>query len=291
MVSAPQPLPKRPQAPATTRWPERDDPRDNVLVVTRGHPFVRDPFFEIFESNPNIQWSSVEHPAAQLMFTPKVAQAFDCLVLYDMPGIVFNRGSAPTFFDPPESFKSGLLGMLDAGVPLVVMHHACAAWPNWTLWAEIVGGHFLYQPGTSRGVSVPDSGYVIDVEHTVSPVGAHPISEGIEPFVLTDELYLAHVFEDSVTPLFRSDFDFVDTNFYSAAAALEGKLNHREGWQHPPGSNIVGWVKSYLNSPIVYLQFGDGPATYRNQTFRQILANAISWAASEEAASWARDQQ
>jgi len=258
-----------------------------VLVVTRGLPFVRDPFFEIFDANPNIQWSSVEHPAAQLTFTPEFAASFDCYVLYDMPGIVFNRGATPTFFDPPESYKQGLLAMLDAGLPLVVMHHACAAWPTWPEWAEIVGGHFLYQPGESRGVAAPDSGYVIDVKHTVSPVADHPICSGIEPFELTDELYLAHVFDDSVTPLFASDFDFVDTNFYSAAAALGGKLNHRGDWTHPPGSNLVGWVKTYRNSPIVYLQFGDGPATYGNPIFRQILANAIAWASSDDAKAWA----
>ena len=267
-----------------TRWP--GDDKHNVLLVTRGHPFARDPFFDVFESNPGIEWSGVEHPAAQRMFTPEFASAFDCYVLYDMPGIVFTP-TGPEFYDPPADYVDGLRAMGDAGHPFVIMHHACAAWPTWPEWAELVGGHFLYQPGESRGEPRPDSGYVIDVPHTVSPVLDHPITEGIEPFELVDELYLFNVFEDSVTPLFRSDADFVDANFYSAANALQGRLNDREGWSHPPSSNLVGWIKTYRNSPVVYLQFGDGPATYGNDTFRRILAQAIDWACSDDARAWA----
>ncbi|MNG41504.1 hypothetical protein D3C84_1307250 [compost metagenome] len=48
-------------------------------------------------------------------------------------------------------------------------------------------------------------------------------------------------------------------------------------------------MKNYRNSPIVYLQFGDGPATYQNESFRRILANAIRWACSPEAREWARE--
>ena len=39
----------------------------NLLVVTRGHPFERDPFFEMIDSL-GFQWSHIEHPAAQDFF-------------------------------------------------------------------------------------------------------------------------------------------------------------------------------------------------------------------------------
>lgn len=231
------------------------------------------------------------------MFAPQPASHFDCYVLYDMPGIEFKRfgDGVPTFHAPPRFYQDGLLVMLDAGVPLVILHHACAAWPAWPQWAEIVGAQFLYQPMKSRGVDRPDSGYRIDVRHRVSPVAAHPITDGVDSFELVDELYLFEVFEESVVPLLRSDFTFTAEHFYSARQALAGKLNANEGWRHAPGSNLVGWVKHYRNSPIVYLQCGDGPATYRNAAFRKILGNAIGWACSPEARDWARkrnaDQQ
>jgi len=277
---------RRPHAKGSTRWPT-DGERLRILVVTRGHPFARDPFFAMFERNHEIEWSHVEHPAAQQFFTPERAREFDCFVLYDMPGIEFVPGGPPIFFEPQETFKQGIRAMGEAGCPLVVLHHALAAWPAWPEWAEIVGGQFLYQPMPCRGKAMPDSGYRLDATHTISSVADHPITTGIEPFELVDEVYLAPVFEDSIVPLLRSNFDFTDENFYSPAHALRGQLNCRDDWSHPPGSDIVGWVKTYGKSPLVYLQFGDGPSAYQHPSVERILANSIRWAASEEARMWA----
>ena len=277
----------RVSSPASTQLP--GDDKLNVLLVTRGHPFHHDSFINIFDSNPEIQYSQVEHPAAQHMFNPEMASNFDCYVQYDMPGINFT-GGLPDFFEPPQFYKDGLAAMGEAGCPLVIMHHCCAAWPAWPEWAEIVGGQFLYVPMKSRGVDRPDSGYNIDVPHIVSPAMDHPITEGVEPFELVDEVYLSEVFEDSVIPLFTSNWEFKEENFYSGNLGVQGKLNSREGWSHDDGSNYVGWIKTYKNSPVVYLQFGDGPATYENVIFRRILAQAIKWASSDEAKEWARER-
>jgi type 1 glutamine amidotransferase len=277
----------RASSPATTRLPQ--DGRPNVLVATRGHPFSRDPFYDIFDSIEEIQYSTVEHPAAQFMFNPDMAKNFDCYVQYDMPGIQFGNEDG-MYYDPPEFYKEGVRAMGEAGCPFVIMHHCAAAWPTWPEWAELVGGQFLYTPGKSRGVDKPDSGYIIDVPYTVSPAMDHPITAGIEPFELVDEVYLSEVFEDSIVPLFTSSWEFTQENFYSAAnAVLRGELNSNEGCEHEPGSNIVGWIKTYKNSPVVYLQFGDGPATYENPIFRRILAQAIKWASSQEAKDWAQE--
>ena len=279
----------RASAPASTALPQPGD-KLNVLLVTRGHPFDRDSFFDVFDSNPEIQYSNVEHPAAQYMFNPEMALNFDCYVQYDMPGITFADGG-PQYFEPPMFYKEGVRAMGEAGCPMVILHHCAAAWPAWPEWSEIVGGQFLYTPMQSRGVDCPDSGYNIDVSHIVRPVMDHPITRGIEPFAMTDEVYLSHVFEDSIIPLFASSWDFTKDNFYSAAnAVVRGELNSNQGWEHPNGSNIVGWIKNYKNAPVVYLQFGDGPAAYQNPNFRRILAQAIQWASSDEAKCWARDR-
>src|SRR5690606_26059301 len=139
----------------------------NLLVVTRGHAFQRAPFFELFEDNPAIEWSAVEHPAAQLLFNPEAARHFDCYVLHDMPGIQFVREAdrKPVFHPPPAFYQQGLLAMLEQGTPLVVLHHAIAAWPAWPQWADIVGGRFHYQPVALPGKQQPDSGYRLNVTH------------------------------------------------------------------------------------------------------------------------------
>ena len=276
----------RASTPVTTALPEQDG-KLNILLVTRGHPFDRDTFFDVFDSNPEIQYSNVEHPAAQFMFNPEMAKRFDCYVQYDMPGVQFGD-AGPEYPEPPEFYKEGVRAMGEAGCPLVIMHHAAAAWPAWPEWAEIVGGHFLYTPMKSRGVDKPDSGYNIDVSHRVSPVLDHPITAGIKPFKIVDEVYLSQVFEDSVIPLFTSDWEFTRNNFYSAAnAVVRGELNSNDDWHHDNGSTQPCWIKTYKNAPVVYLQFGDGPIAYENPNFRRILAQAIKWASSDEAKTWA----
>ena len=54
-----------------------------------------------------------------------------------------------------------------------------------------------------------------------------------------------------------------------------------KNWQHNEGSNIVGWTKSYENSAIVYLQFGDGPSSYKNENFRKLIKQSIEWSIKE----------
>jgi hypothetical protein len=53
-----------------------------------------------------------------------------------------------------------------------------------------------------------------------------------------------------------------------------------DDWPHPDGSNAIGWTKRYANSHIAYLQPGDGPETFKTETYRRLLENAIRWAAA-----------
>ncbi len=264
----------------------------NVLVFTKGHPFERDPFFDVFESFTDIGYTAVEQPAAQAFCTVKAAAPYDAFVHYDMPGIDFLTEGGPHFVDPSSAYQEGLLSLLEAGHGFVFLHHAIAGWPTWPEYSEIIGGRFLYKPATVRGLDCPDSGYRHEVDHKVAVVDKnHPVTEGLsDGFALNDELYLYEVFDDSIEPLLRSDYGFVEENFYSAHQAVQGNMFSRDGWHHSPGSNLVGWVKHYKNSPIVYLQFGDAPATYKNPNFAKVIENAIKWVSGDDARKWARDR-
>ena len=249
----------------------------SVQVVTGGHPFDAEHFFGVFDAFENIEWTKSP--------TPSVGS--DVVVFYDMPGLRFTGADPPVEFPFPSDEVIAVFQQLQAaGTGLVFMHHAVASWPAWEGFAEMVGARFHYQPARLRGVSYPDSGYLFDVRHTVHVLDPdHPICAGLpESFDIIDELYCFPVFEDSVTPLLRTDFAVDDPSlFYSADAAIRGRRNSNEGWTHPPGSDLVGWVRKAGNSPLAYLQFGDGPITYADPNFRLILSNAISWAASDEA--------
>jgi len=254
--------------------------RQDVLLITKGHPFEREPLFAMFDALPAVRWTHVEQPAAQALFDPEHAAAYDAFVLYDMPGIEFRQHGPPRFVEPDERFKARLRALLDLGHGFVFLHHAIAGWPAWPEYADIIGGRFLYLPATLRGRARQDSGYRHDVTHRVRVLAEHPVTAGVpDGFTITDELYLYEVFEDDVQPLLASDHEFVAANFYSAArVVLDGRMFDNEGWAHEPGSSLIGWVRQAGPSRIVYLQCGDGPSAYANPHFRQLLANAIAWA-------------
>ena len=174
---------------------------------------------------------------------------------------------------------------------MVFLHHAVAGWPAWEDYAHIVGGRFHYQPALLDGVAYPDSGYRFDVAHRVEVIDpAHPICEGLgDGFTITDELYLFPVLTDEVVPLLRTTHAVDDpSQFWSSDLAIRGRRDANDGWTHPQGSDLVGWVKHSGNSPVAYLQFGDGPQTYADTNYRRVLANAIAWASSDAAHMWAR---
>ncbi|MBS0408574.1 MAG: ThuA domain-containing protein [Proteobacteria bacterium] len=259
----------------------------NVLVAVKGHPFDRTAFGAIFDEMEGVAAAIVDQPAAARLMTPQGMAGFDALVLYDMPGIDFRAAGGPRFVAPDEGFKAGFLALLDAGVPVVALHHAIAGWPAWPEYGEILGGRFLYRPDTVRGTPRPDSGYRHDVAYAAEPASiGHPILSGLPiriPF--TDELYLFEVFEDTVQPLLRARHAFVRDGFYSAAQAVAGRMYSNEGWEHAPGSDLIGWTRKARNSPLVYLQPGDGPTTYADPNYRRLVANAIRWAVTNRARS------
>ncbi len=262
-----------------------------VLVVTGGHPFELDPFLEIFAANPDITWTHVQPPQAREWFHPSHVGEWDAIVCYDMQGIEFRKPEPPGFEEPPTEYANGLIAMLEAGQGIVFLHHAMSAWPSWPLWAEIVGGRWHYLPGELRGRHWPASGYTREVSHKITPLDVdHPICVGVEEGCeIVDEIYLNPVFDDQIVPLLRSDFEMKSENFYSGELAILGRLYESEGWSHPEGSGLVGWVKSAGSSPIAYLQSGHGPSAYANPGFRRLLANSINWVASRDAHQWAAE--
>jgi len=250
-----------------------------ILLVTKGHPYEREPFYAMFDQMADVNWTLVEQPAAQALFNIEQAQPYDAFVCYDMPGIQFRPDGPPLFPEPGERYKQRFLELLEAGHGFVFLHHAIAGWPAWPEYAEIIGGRFLYMPAELRGETCQDSGYRHGVEHTVSVLAEHPVTAGVpSEFDITDELYLYEVFADDVEPLLASSHEFVQENFYSAAKVVaEGKMFNNEGWRHAPGSNLIGWTRSYGNSRIVYLQCGDDAVAYANPHFQKLLSNAIEW--------------
>ena len=252
----------------------------NILISVKGHPFERDAFAAVFESFEGIRHTFVEQPASQSFLNADAAEPWDALVFYDMPGIDFST-QPPGLVPPSDALKQGLMDLLASGKGMVFLHHAIAGWPLWPEYGEIIGGRFFYLPSECRGRPVLDSGYRHDVSHEVSVADTtHPITAGVDDtFSLTDELYLYEVFEDDVEPLLTSGHTFDRDHFFSAHHAVTGNMFCNDDWAHPEGSALIGWTKTQGNSRIAYLQPGDGPETFASAQYRQLLENAIRWAA------------
>ena len=251
----------------------------DLLVLSGGHPFDEAAFDALLDSLEGWSVTHLQHPEAERLIGEGCADEADALLFYDMPGYDFADGGVATK-PPSEAFRRAILARFEAGRGAVAMHHALAGWAEWPEWSELLGGRFLYRQGAVRGFRHLDSGYRHDVEYVAEVVANHPVTRGVPlTFPVRDELYLAELFEADFTPLIRARHRFVRENFYSAAAAVAGRMFDNAGWDHPPGSDCVAWVKTARNAPLVYLQFGDGPETYANPAVQRILANALAFVA------------
>ena len=255
----------------------------SLLVLSGGHPYEAEPFDELIHSLGEWEVTHLIHPEAEEAVAGGAARDADALLFYDMGGYTF-ADDWVTSRPPSEAYRRAIVQRFASGRGAVAMHHALAGWADWPEWHEMLGGRFLYTPGEVRGRPSPDSGYRHEVEYQAQIVTEHPVTIGLPAqFPMRDELYLAHVFEEDVEPLIRADHKFTRDNFYSAALAISGTMFSNEGWEHPDGSDLVGWHKRVGEAPLVYLQFGDSPETYRNPHVRKALANALHFTAGEPA--------
>ncbi len=263
----------------------------SILVVARGHPYDRTAFMAAFDAMPGICASLVEQPAAARLMSPDNLHGIDALVLYDMPGLDFSADTPPGYVAPDADFRANVEALLQAGKPIVALHHAIAGWPAWPRWAEILGGAFLYKPGQLRGIACADGGYHHDVRYTAEVIDpAHPVLRGLpRTFEITDELYLYECFDQDIVPLIRARHGFTDRQFYSAARAVSGRMYDNDGWHRPSGTDLICWAKRAGNSPVVYIQPGDGVSAYDNPHWRQLVRNAIDWVVSPEARAFVRN--
>jgi len=246
----------------------------SLLVLSGGHPYEAGPFDKLLHSLGDWEVTHLIHPEDGEADAADAIAAADGLLFYDMAGYTFADGTV-TMRPPSPAFREAITARFAAGKGAVAMHHSLAGWAEWPEWHDWLGGQFHYQLGPHG----PDSGYRHDIAYTARIVANHPVTRGLPAsFPVTDELYLCPIDESAFTPLIRAEgFAFTRDNFYSAAQAVAGAMFSNDGWDHPPGSNCIAWESRTCPGPLIYLQFGDGPATYANAAVRQMLAQALDY--------------
>ena len=83
--------------------------KTRLLVISGGHEFQTNEFYQVFKDNPDVTFETYSHPNAQARLRPDAAKNYDVLVLYDLwPKI-------------SEETQADFLDFLKAGKGLVVL--------------------------------------------------------------------------------------------------------------------------------------------------------------------------
>lgn len=213
----------------------------NVLVVTGGHPFEREAFFKLFE-HEDIAYKEAVQPKANEMIENGEADEYDVLVLYDM------------WQEITEPQKKAFVKWLEASKGLIVLHHALASYQEWPEFSKIIGGKFYLNDRTEDGVAYPTSTVAFGKEVGVKVNRDHPITYGIDDFVITDETYKG----------------------FRVAPEANVFLTTDEVSSGPK----IGWTKMYGRSRVVTIQSGHDSKVYNNPGYREVIQTAIRWAAA-----------
>jgi uncharacterized protein len=218
--------------------------RIRVLVVTGGHGFEKEPFLAMFKANPDISFQTVTHPQSDACLKADAARNYDVLVLYDYGQTI------------SEEAQADFVARLKEGKGLVVLHHAIATYPNWQEYAKIIGARYYLEKTVVDGVVKPRSAYQHGLDFCIHIADTnHPVTRGLKDFPIRDETYRLFDVAPESHPLLTTE--------------------------EPESNKVVGWAKTYEAARVVYLQSGHDHFAYENPSYRQLVRQAIRWAAKK----------
>jgi uncharacterized protein len=216
-----------------------------VLVVTGGHGFEKEPFFKLFQDNPEITYQAAEHPNAHKLLTAEAAKQWDVLVLYDMHQDI-----------TPEA-KADFVARLKEGKGLVVLHHAIANYQAWPEYTTIIGAHYYLAATNINGVAKPRSAWKEGMRFRIQIADTnHPVTRGMTDFDTHDETYKWFDVAKECHPLLTTD--------------------------EPESNKVIAWAKTYKGARVVLIQSGHDHFAYENPNYQQILRQAIRWTAHKD---------
>ncbi len=160
-----------------------------ILIVTGGHSFEHQQFFEMFDSFQDIHYREAPHPKADDLIRSKEIEKYDVLVFYDMPKEI------------SEDTKKAFISLLEQGKPMVFLHHSLASYPDWEEFTKIRGGKYFEKATPEYGSST----YKHDEEVPVIIVNKqHPITRNMKDFTIHDEVYGNFLVLPQCTPLIKT---------------------------------------------------------------------------------------
>jgi lysophospholipase L1-like esterase len=209
-----------------------------VLVIVGGHSYDTTEFYDMLGDLAGFHFDSISHPDAGKMLASEHVYSYDAVMFYD-----FITGM-------PLKDSSIYLNLARRGMPMLFLHHAICTFQQWEGYGDLVGGKYLVEGFGNDPSKLSDYRHDLDLEINVLD-RRHPVTRGLEDFTIHDEGYSNLWIRDGLTPLLGTD--------------------------HPDCSDLVGWVNRFDQSTVVYLIFGHDRQAYVNESFHQLLENALSW--------------
>jgi len=210
-----------------------------VVVLTGGHGFEREQFFEMFESFGDIEYTEFQLKDHSEIFEDVSDWDYDVIVSYNMTQEISTKR------------RRNLARLLRRqGVGFVALHHNMGAFQAWPQYRKITGGkYYLKASDDHRG-----STYKHDIDMNVHIVDtSHPITKGINDFQIHDEGYKYLGFEKNNHVLFTAN--------------------------HPESDETIGWVRNFGKAKVCGIMLGHDHYAFENPNFRKLVARAIRWTA------------
>ena len=156
----------------------------HALVITGGHGFQEEPFWEMFDSFENFSYDAATFPEAFKYLSIEGSKDYDTLVFYDM------------WQEITLEQQAAYQDLLNRGKPIVYLHHALISFQDWQEFRNVVGGYWKPGEGT----------YKHDVQFTVEIVEpSHPVTKGLSDFEILDETYGNFSVDSDVQVLLKAD--------------------------------------------------------------------------------------
>lgn len=161
-----------------------------ILIITGGHEFEKQAFFEMFDSYSDIDYDTLVQPGGNKLVQNHGVSKYDAIVFYDM------------YQDITESQKLAYIELLKTGKGMVFLHHALVSYQQWPEFQKIIGGKYLLTPMGNHSKSTYKHDVDIDVEIVDQD---HPITHGMLNFMIHDEVYGNYIVNEGVSYIVKTN--------------------------------------------------------------------------------------
>ena len=231
---------ERPQRAQGYRQPSgiKRTEKIKLAIVTGGHPFELPEFLAMFDRMPQVDYyiQDLDNWAAD---AGNVWDQYDVHIFYTMHywGILSVRPE----MDEPIQEAIDRVGDKEHGI--FIWHHALLGFLDSPAWSAMCGSQNRRLRGCDGGEEV--------LTEIANP--DHPITRGLYPWTMTDEVYLID------EPSEDSDVLLTTTN--------------------PKSMKALGWTREHKQARVFCYESGHDGIAYRNPTFQAVMLRAIQWLA------------